>query len=231
MDIVMNTWLAGTAGERRSPKICAVVTRNDPEMVRRANLADLMEIRIDMIGEGWRRLVRGGTVPWIACNRSVEQGGRWTGTEGERVESTLKAIDLGASIVDIESNAPDSADLVDKARRRGAQCLLSYHDLQGTPDRRVLKNIVRRQIEAGADIWKVVTTAARFEDNITMLALLGEFDAPGVSFAMGEVGVPSRMLSPLAGAVLTYASLGEGLESAPGQITLEEMRKIYSLVV
>ncbi|MEM2960941.1 MAG: type I 3-dehydroquinate dehydratase, partial [Candidatus Bathyarchaeia archaeon] len=48
-----------------------------------------------------------------------------------------------------------------------------------------------------------------------------------VCFAMGENGLLSRILSPLFGASFTYASLERGLETAPGQITISELREIY----
>jgi 3-dehydroquinate dehydratase len=35
-------------------------------------------------------------------------------------------------------------------------------------------------------------------------------------------------VSPLVGGAFTYASTGEGEESAPGQLTLPRMREIYT---
>jgi len=48
-----------------------------------------------------------------------------------------------------------------------------------------------------------------------------------VCFAMGELGKPSRILSPLFGALFTIASLERGRETAQGQLTVQEMRNIY----
>ena len=81
---------------------------------------------------------------------------------------------------------------------------------------------------AGADLCKVVTTARSFGDNITLLKLLHAF--PGldmVAFAMGETGRMSRVLSALAGACFTFASAATGCESAPGQVTVAELRELY----
>jgi 3-dehydroquinate dehydratase len=47
---------------------------------------------------------------------------------------------------------------------------------------------------------------------------------------MGPLGLASRLLSPLAGGDFTFASLSEGAESAPGQVTAEELRKLYGMV-
>ena len=48
------------------------------------------------------------------------------------------------------------------------------------------------------------------------------------AFAMGEAGKLSRILSPLCGGYFTYASLETGKEAAPGQISVQEIREIYS---
>ena len=91
-----------------------------------------------------------------------------------------------------------------------------------------MKDIVKGQMKAGADICKVVTTARNFTDNLNVLRLIREFaDTRIVAFAMGQVGQTSRILSPLVGADFTYGSIGEGKESAPGQITVQEMIEIY----
>ena len=66
--------------------ICAVITDNDLEAVKDvAPSVDLFEVRIDLIGAGWREIARQLQKPWIACNRSAEEGGSWRGTETERI--------------------------------------------------------------------------------------------------------------------------------------------------
>jgi len=47
---------------------------------------------------------------------------------------------------------------------------------------------------------------------------------------MGEAGVISRILSPLFGGEFTYASTKTGSESAPGQLTIAELREIYRVL-
>ena len=46
---------------------------------------------------------------------------------------------------------------------------------------------------------------------------------------MGEYGEISRILSPIFGAELTFGSLKEGKESAPGQITADALKNIYRI--
>ncbi len=214
------------------PRICAVITNNDLEAIKEVEpLVDLFEVRIDLIGDGWQELVKQLKKPWIACNRSADEGGKWSGNEARRVEKLLQATELGASIVDIELRTKNLEKIVPAIRKR-AKYLLSYHDLGKTPSPDDMKGIVRQQLKSGADICKIVTTAQGFEDNLTVLQLIPEF--PGVkiiSFAMGLLGTISRVLCPLVGGDFTYASIEKGKESAEGQMTASELRKIYEMII
>jgi 3-dehydroquinate dehydratase type I len=191
---------------------------------------DLFELRIDLIGSGWRELAAHLGKRWIACNRRAEEGGGWQGSEADRTAELLSAVAAGASIVDIELATPEVAEVVRRVKGR-ADCLLSYHNLKETPAPEMMKDIVRRQLDAGADICKLVTTARNVADNMAVLRLPADF--PGkrvVSFAMGDLGNISRVLGPLAGGDFTYASLKEGRESAPGQLTVQQLRSIYGML-
>jgi 3-dehydroquinate dehydratase type I len=193
-------------------------------------LADLLEVRIDLIGDSWRALVKHFAKPWLACNRRAEEGGRWRGSASERIDELLQAIKLGAAIVDIELSTPDIDKIVREIKGL-VKCLLSYHDLEGTPSLEKMREIIRKQLAAGADICKVVTTARSFADNLATLQLISDFpESRVVAFAMGDLWYLSRILCPLVGGDFTYASIEEGKESAPGQITVRDLRKIYGML-
>jgi len=215
----------------KQPRICTVIVSNDLEAVREIEpFVDLFEVRIDLIGDGWQELVKQFKKPWIACNRRVDEGGRWEGDEARRVEKLLKAIELGADIIDLELRTTNLKPAIELIKER-AKCLLSFHELRGTPPLNSLREIVQKQLEAGADICKLVTTAQRFEDNLTILQLISEFPKTRVvSMAMGPLGFASRVLCPLVGGYFTYASIERGKESAPGQITVRELTKLYEMI-
>jgi 3-dehydroquinate dehydratase-1 len=212
------------------PMICVPIVSDDPAALKRAaTLADLFEVRIDLIGKGWREVAGALKKPWLACNRRAEEGGKWRGKEEDRTKELLSAIGLGASIIDIELSTPGLAKVVNDIKGK-AECLISYHNNKETPVEQ-LHEIVRLELAAGADICKVVTTARTFIDNIAVLQLSKEF--PGkkiVAFAMGVAGQISRVLCPLAGSYFTYASVQEGRESAAGQVAVADLRKIYGMI-
>ena len=215
----------------KRPRICAVIVDNDLEAVNEAEpFVDLFEVRIDLIGDGWQKLVKQFNKPWIACNRMADEGGRWEESEERRIEELLKAIELGADIIDIELRTRNLEQVIPMIGKR-AKCLLSFHDLEKTPSLEEMKEVVRRQLKAGADICKIITSAQSFEDNLTVLQLIVDFPKTKiVSFAMGALGFASRVLCPLVGGDFTYASTEKGKESAPGQITVRELRKLYEMM-
>jgi len=215
----------------KKPRICAVIVNNDLEAVKKVEpLVDLFEVRIDFIGDSWQELAPQLKKPWIACNRRADEGGKWEGNEAKRIEELLKAIELGADIIDLELRTGNLRQTMELIKKR-AKCLLSFHELKGTPPLNSLREMVQRQLEAGADVCKVVTTAQRFEDNLSILQLISEFPKTRiVALAMGPLGFASRVLGPLVGGDFTYASIELGQESASGQITVRELRKLYEMV-
>ncbi len=215
----------------KRPRICAVIIDNDLEAVKEVKpSADLFEIRIDLIGDGWQELVKQIKKPWIACNRSADEGGKWEGGEGRRIEELLKAIELGADAIDIELRTSNLEEIIPLIKKR-AKCLLSLHDLKKTPPLDRMRETVQSQLKAGADICKMITTAQSFEDNLTVLQLVAAFPKTKiVSFAMGPLGFASRVLCPLVGGDFTYASTEKGKESASGQITVRDLRKLYEMM-
>ena len=213
----------------KRPRICAVIVNNDLEAIEEVEpFIELFEVRIDLIGDGWQELVEHLRKPWIACNRSADEGGSWRQDETRRIVELVKAAELGADIIDIELG---TRNLNEAIQQINTKCLLSFHEMKATPPLDRMREIVQRQLEAGADVCKVITTAQRFEDNLTVLQLIAEFPKTKiVSFAMGPLGLISRVLCPLVGGDFTYASVEKGKESAPGQITARDLRKLYEMV-
>ena len=213
------------------PRICAAIVNKNLEVIKGVEpFVELFEVRIDLIGNGWQELVKQLNKPWVACNRIADEGGKWEKGETERIEELLKAVELGASIVDIELGTRNLGEAIQPIKDK-TTCLLSFHDLEKTPPLVRMKDIVQHELDAGADICKVVTTAQRFEDNLAILQLIAEFPKIKiVSFAMGPLGFTSRVLCPLVGGDFTYASIEKGQESASGQITVSDLRKLYEMV-
>ncbi len=212
------------------PRICASIITSDLNAIGSVeDQVELFEIRIDLIGDKWKEVAVSLKKPWVACNRCVNEGGSWFGNEAERVKELLSALELGASIIDVELDTPNLENIV-KLVKVKAKCLISFHQPGYMLALDEMKHIVNNQLNSGADICKVVATAQSFKDNLTVMQLVTEFpEVRIISFAMGNLGLVSRVFCPLVGGDFIYASIERGKESAPGQITVAELRRIYEL--
>ena len=222
-----------------SPRICVVVTAsNDAEAIdtirrTRPLLPDLIEIRLDYMETlGDLGLIREVTdVPLIATNRRSNQEGSSAGSEADRIAGLLRACESGFDCVDLEIDTEGVEELAEKIKSLGAGVIISFHDFGTTPEKKFLEEILQDELRAGADICKIVGTSNTPRDNLTYLNLLREnADVEIVSFGMGNAGILSRVLSPLVGGTFTYASAETGSESAPGQLTISELREIYRMM-
>jgi 3-dehydroquinate dehydratase I len=215
----------------KKPRICASIVDHDIEAVKKIEpRVDLFEVRIDLIGPAWFEMVKFIKKPWIACNRNVNEGGKALSGEAGRVEELVRAAANGACYVDIEYRTENLKEVVPLIKTR-AKCLISFHDVTGTPPYDTLAAVVKSQLRAGANVCKIVTTARSFADNLTVLKLIDDFpEVKLVAFAMGDAGVVSRVLCPLVGGYFTYACMAHGKESASGQRTVEELRKLYRYI-
>ncbi|MGA2499487.1 MAG: type I 3-dehydroquinate dehydratase, partial [Tepidisphaeraceae bacterium] len=74
---------------------------------------------------------------------------------------------------------------------------------------------------------KIVWTARTIRDNLEAFELLQNRSKPMIALCMGEAGLISRILAKKFGAFLTFAALETGAGTAPGQISIADMKKIY----
>jgi 3-dehydroquinate dehydratase type I len=193
--------------------------------------ADLIELRVDYLkGVKLPILIENRQKPFIVTNRKKEDGGKYRGDEKKRLSILQEAIDLGVDYIDVEL-ATERSLLQGLIRdKRGTQVILSFHDFQGTPSLKKLRRLFGQMIRLGADVTKIVTFANSWEDNLSTLSLIPfakERRRKIVAFCMGEKGKISRIFSPFLGAAWTYASLNRNRVSAPGQLTVRELKDIW----
>jgi len=152
-------------------------------------------------------------------------------SEPDRVRVIFDAVEAGVDYADLEINTPDLYKLGSMVKALGGTLVISHHDFKGTPSTEELRETMSSMVERGADVCKIIGTAQSPRDNLVYLGLFGSHKEGGlVCFGMGRDGILSRVLSPLMGGEFTYASSHTGGESAPGQLTLAEMREIYTLM-
>ena len=223
------------------PRICVplpVERLSDlTSMIKRAENAgaDLIEIRLDYLKDTQSQLdavkevISQVSVPLIATNREQSQGGKRVQKEELRVQTLVKAAEIGFQYVDIELTTASLETIVKKILDCSSKPIISFHDFKGTPSDSEMENIVNSQIKAGASICKLVTTAKILDDSVRCLLFTQKMSKVTdiVCFAMGSQGVLSRILSPLFGGFFTFSALEVGLETSSGQISLTELKELY----
>jgi 3-dehydroquinate dehydratase type I len=200
--------------------------------------ADLVEVRIDRIGQpDLPLLLHAGKERILVTNRRRDEGGFFASCETRRMEMLHEAVDLGARYVDIEARTGEAAAgrlaKAIRAKKGKTRLIVSHHDLEGTPSRQTLAKRFKACRALGADIVKIVTLAQSAQDNLRVLELIPQALETGqeiIAFCMGEKGRLSRVAAPLLGSSMSYASLEDGAESAPGQLTAVQMKRILGIL-
>ncbi len=251
MTALLSSPLAPSAAPASAPrlrlgKICVAVQGATPaELLDRvaAALPDshFVELRLDTLAkpaaalkELREFLASHRDVTAIATCRRKAGGGHFAGSLNAELEILLKAAEAGCQIVDLELESAEQATRPQLARFReslraaGAALLISFHDYTRTKG----LNQAAERIEAfEPDFVKVVSTARTLADNLAVLRLIEDHSLGShvVGIAMGEEGLISRVLGPRAGAAFTFASAGEGVETAPGQISARALLDVYRI--
>jgi 3-dehydroquinate dehydratase type I len=204
------------------------------KMERAAPLARMLEIRLDLMEEfDLKELLRDAPKPLLVTYRSRKEGGNGRAHYSTRVTLLEEAIQWGADFVDVEFSMPLGYREPLLRKRGGSKVILSRHILNGTPSGEALSTLLEKMTATGADIVKIVTRAKVFEDNrrvLDLIPLAGRLGIPLIAFCLGPLGRTSRIISPLLGGFLTFASLDKGEESADGQITAGEMKEIFDRI-
>ncbi|UCH38240.1 MAG: type I 3-dehydroquinate dehydratase [Candidatus Bathyarchaeota archaeon] len=221
-------------------KICASVIASKLKTIKETmekaekNGANLIEIRMDHLREkSILKKVRQITdLPLIATNRSTREGGVFEGSESRRIQQLFDAANSDFDYIDVELSTENSKIIIQRLADVGAQTIISSHNYSMTPDLQHLHQLFQEELSTHADICKIVTLANTFQDNVRCLQFLDEGVKKGrlTAFCMGKIGVISRLLSPLFGGEFTYASVYSSKETAPGQLTITEMRMFYEVL-
>jgi 3-dehydroquinate dehydratase/shikimate dehydrogenase len=163
----------------------------------------------------------------IATCRPSWEGGHYTGPEHLRINVLADAVGAGVDFVDIELIAVEKdTELLHLLRKVGhAQVIVSNHDFECRPDD--LADRFERIEKQFPAIRKIAYTARTISESFSALDLMQEHHDLVISIAMGEAGLTSRILAGKLGGFLTFASLTDGAESAPGQVSIEQMDQLY----
>ncbi|MBU5674874.1 type I 3-dehydroquinate dehydratase [Alkaliphilus sp. MSJ-5] len=234
------------------PKICVpMVGRTLDELLEEANFLqsldlDVVEWRVDFFEDAENidkiktalQAIREVLVyePIIFTFRNAKEGGEREVSkefyfELNKTIASTKLID----IVDIElfNEEEEIQTLIDVARKNDVAVIISNHDFDKTPPKEEIISRLCRAAELGGDIPKIAVMPNSAKDVITLLdatCIMKEkyADRPIITVSMDGKGAISRLTGELFGSDLTFGAAKK--TSAPGQISVADLRKIIQLL-
>jgi len=203
----------------------------ETEIANADRVADLIELRLDMLkGEfdAGALVKKAGNPVIVTCRRRAE-GGKFGGSEKERIGILLGALKAKPKYLDIEFSTNEKLRKKVIAKKGKTKIILSWHAVKKTPSPKALAaKLAAMKKVRGVDVIKMVAKANSAGDNFKVIGLLkSRGKRKMVAFCTGPRGKISRIVAPLEGSMFTFASLAAGKESAEGQIPIKELRRIY----
>lgn len=192
--------------------------------------ASIVEVRLDLFPDlDPGAAVAVSPLPLLLTLRSQREGGRGPNDPKERQERLKRAYRAGPALLDLEFVR--DVDLIREFGMSPERCILSYHDTEGIPDD--IDSIASEMLDRPAALIKIISSPSRItelERILRLFKLAGNRSTRNrrrlIAFGMGPVGLPTRFLSPLLGAPISFASWQGGAAAAPGQKTAWEMEAV-----
>ncbi len=208
--------------------LCVPIFVESVEQLRREAVlaaeagADMLELRVDDLTQSFP--LPELPVPYILTCRPAREGGQSELGDADRLDLLAEFAEHGAAYVDVELDTlmrrPDLAD----PRTFPYRIIVSVHDFKGRPPlSRHLIEMATRQ----ARVHKLAWTARSIRDNLESFELLRSPLRPTIAICMGEAGLLSRVLAKKFGGFLTYVALRPSEVTAPGQPTIEQVKRLY----
>lgn len=237
----------GSFDLEKKAAIVAVISQKPLETSKKAAEmgADILEIRLDLLEiRDFKQAVKllnaiknEVELPLIITNRSRNEGGKWRGREEERISLLINLLSLEniTDAVDIELSAEkkDRDKVLKAAKEAEKKVIISSHNFSKTPSFQEMEVILEKAFLEGADIAKLAVMPQAAKDVLDLLKLSLQFRETGktiCTIAMGRLGAHTRVIAPFYGSALTYASVKSTTVTAPGQLPVNELKKMMELL-
>ncbi|MEQ9407753.1 MAG: type I 3-dehydroquinate dehydratase [Fuerstiella sp.] len=156
----------------------------------------------------------------ISCRRRKD-GGKWSGSEEDRMALLRNAIVAGPAYVELE------LDIADRVPRFGqTKRVISYTSLNRPPGK--IDEIFEQCWKAKADVVKVTWPTDDLDAAWPLLAAVTQArELPVVGQGIGKSGLTFSLLGRKYGSPWIYAALERGMEAYDGQPTVWQLEEEY----
>lgn len=211
--------------------ICENLKTSRIQIAKALPFSDIIELRLDFFEKidivAIEKLQKEIPCPVIFTLRKKSQGGKCDIPERERLLIIQKLAMLSPDYLDLEFDTPLEFLAMLQENYPTIKIIGSYHDFTQTPAN--LEGLFQALHHDAFSIFKIATYANNLCDMLRLLIFLKNISKQHqiIGIAMGEYGQASRILAPVVGSLMTYGSVDETSNTAPGQLTLSEMTQIY----
>lgn len=199
------------------------------QIAQALNHADLVELRLDCFTRldlaDIKKLQSGCSLPMIFTLRDKSQGGHYDKPEENRLADILNLASLKPDYFDLESHVPASVVQAISFHYPEIKLIISYHNFHEMP--KDLDLIYQNLRKIPAYLYKIAVKAHTSLDALRLLFFAKKSDKKLIVIGMGKEGQATRILGPIFGSQMTYASLDENQTTAPGQVNARELTEIY----
>ena len=216
-------------------KTCASIAEKTPKRLKQTltkalKKSDYAEIRFDFLNPNAvpdaLQLIRKDLRKCVCTLRPVSEGGKFSGSEKNRISIMKLIAEYNPFLLDIELNTlSKNKNLQRYLKSTGTDILVSWHNFKQTPGISVLKKKLVQMKKFSNNI-KIVTMAKSVNDATRVLSLYKNNNTKLIAFSMGNYGRISRILCLFLGSPYTYVSLGKPV--APGQFSVDEVKSIFT---
>jgi 3-dehydroquinate dehydratase-1 len=218
-------------------KTCVSIAEQTPAKTKKIlkialSKSDFVEIRLDFLKieqvPETLEMIKKDLSRVVCTLRPKNEGGKFVGNEKERIAIIKLIAEYNPFMLDIEFNTlKKNSSLTKYLKSTKTKLLVSWHDFKKTPSSVELEKKISQMSKFSSNV-KIVSTAKSTDDSTRMLELYSKKGKNNlISFAMGDYGRISRILCLYLGSPYTYVSLGKAI--APGQFSVDEVKKIINL--
>ena len=217
-------------------KTCVSIAEKTPKKLKQTlakalKKSDYAEIRFDFLNPDSvpeaLHLIRKDSGRCVSTLRPIREGGKFSGSEKNRISIIKLIAEYDLFLLDIEYNTlRKNRNLQRYLKNTDTSLLVSWHNFKQTPTVPVLKKKLLEMKKFSSNI-KIVTMARSVNDGSRILSLYNNSkNVKLIAFSMGNFGKMSRLLCLLLGSPYTYVSLGKPIAS--GQFSLDEVKSIFT---
>lgn len=228
------------------PKICVpIVEKTSKEIIEIAKKivdspADLVEWRADWFEDifDYEKTIKVlktlreilGDIPLLFTLRTMKEGGEKEVNVKTYLEINQRIMDTGCvDLIDVEVLSYESIakELIEYAHVTPVKIIASHHNFKETPCREVMIEKLKVMEGYNPDILKIAVMPNSQSDVLALLSLNSD-NCPLVKISMSKLGMISRIAGETFGSTITFGTVKKA--SAPGQISVVELKKILELM-